>query len=44
VAVDSYCKTLWGIKDEEIFMIKFGYEHGLGEMDLNKVKIKEKKI
>ena len=44
VAVDSYCKTLWGIKDEEIFMIKFGYEHGLGEMDLNKIKIKEKKI
>jgi len=41
VAVDSYCTTLLGMKGEDIVMIKRGYEHGLGEIDLKKVKIRE---
>lgn len=41
VAIDAYCTTLWDIKAEEIIMINRAYEHGLGEIDLKKVKIKE---
>ena len=41
VAIDAYCTTLWGMKGEEIIMIRKGFEHGLGEIDLNKVGIKE---
>ena len=41
IAVDSYCASLRGLKGEEILMIKKGYEHGLGEIDLKKVRIQE---
>jgi uncharacterized protein (DUF362 family) len=41
VAVDAYCSTLWGLKGEDIVMIKRGQEHGLGRYDLTKVRIKE---
>jgi uncharacterized protein (DUF362 family) len=41
VAIDSYCCTLWGLKPQEIIMIKKANEHGLGEMDLAKVKLIE---
>jgi len=41
VAIDAYCTTLWGLKGEDIYMIKLGSEQGLGEIDLKKVKIKE---
>lgn len=41
VAVDSYCCSLWGLKPKDIIMITKAYEHGLGEIDLSKVKIKE---
>jgi uncharacterized protein (DUF362 family) len=41
VAIDAYCTTLRGMKGEDIYMIKLGSEQGLGEIDLNKVKIKE---
>jgi len=41
VAVDAYCAALWGLKGEDIVMIKRGQEHGLGNYDLKKVKIKE---
>jgi len=41
VAIDAYCCTLWGMEGKDIVMIKRGYEHGLGEIDLEKVKIKE---
>jgi uncharacterized protein (DUF362 family) len=44
VAVDSYCCTLWGLKAEDIFMIKAGYKHGLGQMDLSKVALKEVRV
>ena len=44
VAIDSYCSTLWGLKGEDIIMIKRGFDHGLGEINLKKVKIKEIQI
>jgi len=44
VAIDSYCTTLWGMRGQDIVMIRQGHEHGLGEIDLKKIKIKEIKI
>lgn len=44
VGIDSYCCTLWGLEAKNIFTIVAAYEHGLGEMNLNKLKIKELKI
>ena len=44
VAIDSYCASLWGLKAEDIFMIRHGHEHGLGEMRLAGVKIKESTV
>jgi uncharacterized protein (DUF362 family) len=41
VAVDAYCASLWGLKPEDIFTIKRGFEHGLGEIQLQNVKVKE---
>jgi uncharacterized protein (DUF362 family) len=41
IAIDSYCCTLWDLKADEIFMIKAGFSHGLGQMDLARVTIKE---
>ncbi len=41
IAVDSYCASLRGFKGHEILMIRKGHEHGLGEMDLEKVRIRE---
>jgi uncharacterized protein (DUF362 family) len=41
VAIDAYCTTLWGLTGEDIYAIKLGFEQGLGEMDLEKVGIKE---
>jgi uncharacterized protein (DUF362 family) len=43
VAIDGYCTTLRGMKPEDIIMIRKAYEHGLGEIDLSKVKIIEAK-
>jgi uncharacterized protein (DUF362 family) len=44
VAIDAYCAALWGLKGEDIVMIKRGQEHGLGWSDLTKVKIKEMSV
>ncbi|MDQ1352247.1 MAG: hypothetical protein QG657_2553 [Acidobacteriota bacterium] len=44
VALDSYCCTLWGLEAKDIFSITASYEHGLGEMDLKKLNLKELKI
>ena len=44
VAIDAYCCTLWGLKPENIIMINRAYDHGLGEMDLSRVGIKEMEI
>ena len=41
VAIDAYGATLLGLKGPEITMIKKSYEHGLGEIDLAKIKVKE---
>jgi uncharacterized protein (DUF362 family) len=40
VAVDSYTATLFGLKGEDVRYIKAAYDMGLGEMDLDKVIIK----
>ncbi len=39
VAADAYTTTLFDLKPEEISSTVAGYESGLGEMDLEKVKI-----
>jgi uncharacterized protein (DUF362 family) len=44
VAIDAYCAALWGLKGEDIVMIKRGQEHGLGRHDLKKVKVKEMSV
>ena len=44
VAIDAYCAALWGLKPEDIVMIKRGQEHGLGQHDLKKVKIQEMSV
>jgi uncharacterized protein (DUF362 family) len=44
VAIDAYCAALWGLKGEDIVMIRRGQEHGLGRHDLKQVKIKETKV
>jgi uncharacterized protein (DUF362 family) len=41
IAVDSYCASLRNLRAEDILMIRKGYEHGLGEIDLKRVKIRE---
>jgi uncharacterized protein (DUF362 family) len=41
VAVDSYCASLRGLKGEDILMIKKGHDHGLGEVNLKRVRIQE---
>lgn len=44
VAIDAYCTTLWDMEPKDIIMINKGYEHNLGEISLEKVKIKEIRI
>ena len=41
IAVDSYCATVLGLKPADILMIRKGFEHGLGQMDLTKVRVQE---
>ena len=41
VAIDAYCAGLWGLEPREIVMIDRGFKHGLGEIDLEKKKIRE---
>ncbi|MBN1639157.1 MAG: DUF362 domain-containing protein [Ignavibacteriales bacterium] len=41
VAVDAYCSKLLDYEIEEILTTKIAYQAGLGEMDLEKVSIKE---
>jgi len=40
VAMDSYCAGLFGKKASDILFIRYAYNLGLGEMDINKVKVK----
>ena len=39
--VDAYGATLFGIKPEELEFIKLGNELGLGEIDLDKIRVKK---
>jgi len=41
VAIDSYGANLIGYNQKDILVITKSYEHGIGEMDLEKVNIKE---
>jgi len=41
VAIDAYCSTLFDYIPTNIGAIKKAYKHGLGEMDLAKLNIKE---
>ena len=41
VAMDTYCAPVQNINPAESIQIKGAYEHGVGEMDLAKLKIKE---
>jgi uncharacterized protein (DUF362 family) len=44
VAIDSYCCTLWGLEAKDIIAINKAFEHGVGEMDLAKIDVKEIKV
>ncbi|MGB8957733.1 MAG: DUF362 domain-containing protein [Candidatus Aminicenantales bacterium] len=44
VAVDAYCAALWALKPEDIVQIKRGAEQGLGEINPDKVVLKEEDI
>ena len=44
VAVDSYGATLMNYNPKTITVLKYAYEHGIGENDLNKLSIKEIEI
>ncbi|NOR14801.1 MAG: DUF362 domain-containing protein [Candidatus Aminicenantes bacterium] len=41
VAMDSYVAGFLGYKGEDILMIKMAHEHGLGEINIGKLKISE---
>ncbi len=41
VAMDAYCASLWGLKAEDIFMIRHADAQKLGRMNLRSVKILE---
>jgi uncharacterized protein (DUF362 family) len=41
VAIDAYCSSLWGLEARDIIMINRAYEHKLGQIDLQKMKIQE---
>lgn len=44
VAIDAYCCTLWGLQAKDIMQITKAYDLGLGEIDRNKVKMKEVEV
>jgi uncharacterized protein (DUF362 family) len=41
VAVDSYGATLFSMKGSDLGYVRLGHERGLGQMDLNKLKIRK---
>ncbi|MGD9345233.1 MAG: DUF362 domain-containing protein, partial [Candidatus Aminicenantes bacterium] len=41
VAIDSYGATLFGYKQKEILVLVKAHEHGIGEMEIEKLNIKE---
>ncbi len=41
VAIDAYCSTLWGLKGADIIHISKAFEHKIGEIRLDRVRIEE---
>jgi uncharacterized protein (DUF362 family) len=41
VSTDSYCATLLGLQPEDVLKIRYAHEHGLGEISLKNLTIKE---
>jgi uncharacterized protein (DUF362 family) len=41
VAADAYCARFFNLQPAEVKAIRVAHDHGLGEMDLQKLKIKE---
>ncbi len=41
VAIDSYGATLFGLKGRDLGYVTLGHKRGMGQMDLNKVRIKK---
>jgi len=44
VAIDTVCCNLWGLESKDILQITKASMHGLGEIDIQKVKIKEVQV
>jgi len=44
VAIETYCAGLFGYQSGDIMVIRKAREHGLGEMDLSRINIKEVEI
>ncbi len=44
VAIDSYGATLFGMKGSDLGYVTIGHKLGLGQMDLNKLKIKKLQV
>jgi uncharacterized protein (DUF362 family) len=44
VAIDAYCAGLWGLEPKDIVQIKRASEQGIGEMNLDKVDVREENV
>jgi uncharacterized protein (DUF362 family) len=44
VAIDAYCAGLWGLEPKDIVQIKRAFEQGLGEINLDKVVVREENV
>jgi uncharacterized protein (DUF362 family) len=44
VAIDAYCASLWALKPEDIVQIKRGAEQGLGEINPDRVVLREENV
>lgn len=44
VAVDAYCAGLWGLEPKDIVQIKRASEQGLGEINLDRVVVREENV
>jgi len=41
VAVDAYCAEVRGLRSSDVQMIGMAHEHGLGEVDLSTLRVRE---
>ena len=41
VAIDSYGATLFGMKGSDLGYVTLAHKRGIGQMDLNKMKIRK---